>query len=277
MKPVDFDLVRPRTVDDAVKFLKDPSVGSRIVAGSQSLGPMLNLRLVQPDVLCDITGIEELTSFKEEKDVLFIGASVTTGAIEDGRLPPEGLSMLPTVAAGIAYRAVRNRGTIGGSVCHADPAADWPSILCGLDASCVILSPDGNRRTLPISDFIIGAFENALNSGEMLLGFRVPRLSPEGKWGYQKLCRKTGEFASAIAVVKIDPDRDCFRLVFGATEGRHLIISDFRLLCAGQSELPSNDAVREMLENAGLSAVHVSQQLAMMRRAFFQAGVSCQN
>ncbi len=277
MKPVAFDIVRARTVGEVVQLLADPAAGVRIVAGSQSLGPMLNLRLVQPNVLCDITGIEELTSFREEKDSIFVGASVTTGSIEDGRLPYEGYKMLPSVAAGIAYRAVRNRGTIGGSVCHADPAADWPSALCGLDASCVILGSDGARRTLPMSDFITGAFENALTPGEMLLGINIPRSSPQAKWGYQKLCRKTGEFASALAVVNVDPASDRFRLVFGATEGRHIIIPDFRSLCTEQSTVPSSDAIRELLERLELSSTHISQQLAMMQRAFSQADGSCQS
>jgi carbon-monoxide dehydrogenase medium subunit len=277
MKPVAFDIVRPRTTKEVIEFLGEPTAGARVVAGSQSLGPMLNLRLVQPRILCDITGIEELTSFTEEKDALVVGASVTTGSIEDRRLPSDGFSMLPDVAAGIAYRAVRNRGTIGGSVCHADPAADWPSALCGLNASCIIASPGGSRRTLPISDFITGAFESSLNPGELLVGIRIPRQSSEAKWGYQKLCRKTGEFASAIAVVNIDPDRGVFRLVFGATEGRHLVIPDFRPLCDAGQAAPSSTAARKFLSAAGLSAAHISQQIAMMQRAFSQAGVRCEN
>jgi aerobic carbon-monoxide dehydrogenase medium subunit len=277
MKPVAFDIVRPRTTKEVIRCLAEPTAGARVVAGSQSLGPMLNLRLVQPRILCDITGIEELTSFTEENDALVVGASVTTGSIEDRRLPLDGFAMLPDVAAGIAYRAVRNRGTIGGSICHADPAADWPSALCGLNASCIIAGPVSSRRTLPISDFITGAFENGLNQGELLVGIRIPRQSRGAKWGYKKLCRKTGEFASAIAVVNIDLDRGMFRLVFGATEGRHLVIADFRSLCDEGQPAPSSTAVRKLLTEAGLSTTHISQQIAMMQRAFFQAGVRCEN
>jgi carbon-monoxide dehydrogenase medium subunit len=277
MKPVAFDIVRPRTTGEAVQFLSDPTLGARVVAGSQSLGPMLNLRLVQPQILCDITGIDELTSFVEEKDALVVGASVTTGCVEDRRLPSNGFAMLPDVAAGIAYRAVRNRGTIGGSVCHADPAADWPSSLCGLNADCVIAGPGGSRRTLPISDFITGAFETDLKPGELLVGNRIPRQSSEAKWGYQKLCRKTGEFASAIAVVNIDRDRGVFRLVFGATGGRHFVIPDFRILCENGQAAPSSMAVKRFLDEAKLSGTHISQQIAMMQRAFSQAGVRCEN
>jgi carbon-monoxide dehydrogenase medium subunit len=277
MKPVAFDIVRPRTTEEAVKLLSSPTSGARVVAGSQSLGPMLNLRLVQPQILCDITGIEALTSFVEEKDALVVGASVTTACIEDRRLPSNGIAMLPDVAAGIAYRAVRNRGTIGGSVCHADPAADWPSALCGLNASCVIAGPGGSRRTLPISEFVTGAFENDLKQGELLVGIRIPRQSPETKCGYQKLCRKTGEFASAIAVVNIDRDRGVFRLIFGATEGRHLVIPDFRVLCEVGQSAPSRAAVRNVLNEARVSSARVSQLIAMMQRAFSQAGVRCEN
>jgi aerobic carbon-monoxide dehydrogenase medium subunit len=275
VKPVAFDIVRPRTPNDVIRYLAEPEAEARVIAGSQSLGPMLNLRLVQPRVLCDITGIEELTSFTEELDGLLVGACVTTGAIEDRRLPSSGLAMLPDIAAGIAYRAVRNRGTIGGSVCHADPAADWPSALCGLNASCVVVGP-GGRRTLPISDFITGAFENGLNQGELLVGIKIPQQSSGATWGYQKLCRKVGEFASAIAVVNIDPDRDVFRLVFGATESRHLVISDFRLLCDSGRAVPSLAAVKKYLTDAGLSAARISQQVAMMQRAFSQAGARCE-
>src|ERR1700744_3223127 len=182
MKPVAFDIVRPRTTEEAVKLLSSPTSGARVVAGSQSLGPVFTLRLVQPQILCDITGIEALTSFVEEKDAVVVGASVTTGCIEDRRLPSNGLAMLPDIAAGIAYRAVRNRGTIGGSVCHADPAADWPSALCGLGAVLVIAGPDGGRRTLSMSDFITGAFETDLKPAELLVGIRIPRQSPEDKW-----------------------------------------------------------------------------------------------
>jgi carbon-monoxide dehydrogenase medium subunit len=141
----------------------------------------------------------------------------------------------------------------------------------------MIAGPGGSRRTLLISDFITGAFENDLKPGELLVGIRIPRQSPGAKWGYQKLCRKTGEFASAIAVVNIDRDRGLYRLIFGATEGRHLVIPDFRILCENGRAAPSPVAVRNVLSEAGASSARVSQQIAMMQRAFSQAGVRCEN
>jgi carbon-monoxide dehydrogenase medium subunit len=271
MKPVAFDVVRPRGIAEVVDLLSRSSGAARIVAGSQSLGPMLNLRLVQPQMLIDITGIPEMTSVDEDEDGVTVGACVTTGSIEDGKLPRNGLTMLPVIAADIAYRAVRNRGTIGGSVCHADPAADWPSALCGFGASCIIEGTNG-RRTLPVSEFIAGAFENTLAAGEFLVAIHIPRLSKNGRWGYQKLCRKTGEFAMAIGVIKIDPERDIFRMTFGATQGRQIVVPDFRSLRRGNAAGLDEKALLETLVEHGVSSPVVSrQQITVMQRAFRQA------
>src|SRR4026209_805876 len=186
MKPAVFEFVRARTLAEATTILLESDGAARVVAGAQSLGPMLNLRLVQPRILVDITGIAEVTEIGDGDEPVTLGACVTTANIEDGRLPGRGLRALSLVAGRIAYRAVRNRSTIGGSVCHADPAADWVSALCALGAECVIVGPGGPRQ-LAVEDFVIGAFENALAPGELLQGIRIPRLSAHGRWGYNKL------------------------------------------------------------------------------------------
>jgi carbon-monoxide dehydrogenase medium subunit len=207
----------------------------------------------------------------QDEDGVTIGACVTTASIEDGKLPRQGLAMLPAVAANIAYRAVRNRGTIGGSVCHADPAADWPAALCGLGASCIIEGPNG-RRTLPIDDFVVGAFGNAMVAGEILVAIRVPRLSAAGRWGYQKLCRKTGEFAMAVAAIMIDPARDVFRMAFGATQGRQIVVPDFRPLRRHDGLQLDEAAVLATLAARGLTdSIGVRQQITMVQRALGQA------
>jgi carbon-monoxide dehydrogenase medium subunit len=271
MKPVAFDIVRPRSITEVIDLLSESAGGARIVAGSQSLGPMLNLRLVQPQMLIDITGIPEMTSVDEDEEGVTVGACVTTGSIEDGKLPRNGLAMMPVVAADIAYRAVRNRGTIGGSVCHADPAADWPSALCGFDASCIIEGTNG-RRTIPISEFIVGAFENTLAVSEVLVAIRIPRLSKKGRWGYQKLCRKTGEFAMAIGVIKIDPEYGIYRMAFGATQGRQIVVPDFRSLSCGNAvELDEEALLETLAEHAVTNPVVSRQQMTAMQRAFKQA------
>src|SRR6478672_1924478 len=142
MKPVAFDYARPTSVAEAVRMLAG-TPGAKVLAGGQTLGPMLNLRLAQPALLVDVTRIPELAAVSENADAVTIGATVTHAAIEDGRVPDPTGGFLARVARGIAYRAVRTRGTIGGSLAHADPAADWLSCLSVLGAHVVIAGAAG--------------------------------------------------------------------------------------------------------------------------------------
>ena len=130
MKPVAFEYERATTLAEAADLLGHGDGFAKVLAGGQSLGPMLNLRLAQPDVLVDITSIPELTAVTDGRDAFEIGACVTHADIEDGRVADHTNGLLRHVAGRIAYRAVRNRGTIGGSIAHADPAADWISDAC---------------------------------------------------------------------------------------------------------------------------------------------------
>jgi aerobic carbon-monoxide dehydrogenase medium subunit len=265
MKPAAFDFVRAASVAEATKLLAEGDGSARLVAGAQSLGPMLNLRLAQPSLLIDITGIPELTRIEDDDDAVTFGACITTANIEDGRFPSRGLEPLTSVAGQIAYRAVRNRGTVGGSLCHADPAADWVSTLCALGAECLIAG--GGRRRVPADQFISGAYENALQPGEMLEGIRVPRLSPRGRFGYHKICRKAGEFALAMAAICDDPDREQIRLAIGATKGRPIIVVNARDLLNADKTIDAN-AVRDLLGQHGITDRIVQrQQLAAVTRA----------
>jgi carbon-monoxide dehydrogenase medium subunit len=270
MKPAVFDFVRATSIAEATRVLAEAPGEARLVAGAQSLGPMLNLRLAQPRILVDITGIPELIRIENDSDAVTIGACVTTANIEDRRLPGRGLDALAAVAAHIAYRAVRNRGTIGGSLCHADPAADWISLLCVLAAECIIAGPVGKRR-ISAEAFVVGAYENALGAGEMLEAIHVPRLSARGRCGYYKVCRKAGEFALAIGAIMIDPDRGHFRAVIGAAKGRPLVFADIRELCHGNGTL-DEAAVAHALEKSGITdPIDHRQKLAALKRAYDQA------
>ena len=231
MKPVNFDYARPTDVEASLSLLADDKLSVKVVAGSQSLGPMLNMRLVQPDLLVDITGIEELRQVKEEADGVVIGACITHSDIEDRRVPDVTNGALPSVAQGIAYRAVRNRGTIGGSLTHADPSADWISILAALGASVTLRGASG-ERTVRVEDYMLGALEPDLRQGELLISVKTPRLSRSARWGYHKICRKTGEFAHAIGAFVVDPDRNLCRAVIGATETRPIVIADAHAIIA---------------------------------------------
>lgn len=225
MKPINFDYARPTDVDAALALLADDSRVIKMIAGGQSLGPMLNLRLVQPDLLIDITGIEELTQVDTSAENLVMGACITHADIEDLRVPDVTLGALPIVAKGIAYRAVRNRGTIGGSLTHADPSGDWSSILAALGATVTLRGVAGNR-TIPVEDYMLGALEADLRTGEMLVSIAVPKMSLSARWGYYKSCRKTGEFAHAIGAFLVDPDRNVSRAVIGATESRPIVVAE---------------------------------------------------
>jgi carbon-monoxide dehydrogenase medium subunit len=268
MKPAAFDIVRASSIPEAARLLREADGAARVVAGAQSLGPMLNLRLAQPRVLIDLTGIRELTRIgDDDADGITVGACVTTANIEDGRLPGRGLDHLRAVAARIAYRAVRNRGTIGGSLCHADPAADWVSVLCALGAECRIAGPGGSRR-LAADEFVKGAYETALASGEVLEAIRIPRLSPRGRFGYFKICRKAGEFALAMGAVLKDPEREQFRIVIGATSGRPIVIADARQFVRAEAELDES-AILNVFDRHGITDPTVRrQQLSALTRAY---------
>ena len=235
MKPAPFDYAQPSTLAGAIALLKREDLSVKLLAGGQSLGPMLNLRLAQPDLLVDITAVPDLLRVETEDDGLLIGACVTHADIEDGRVPDPTDGALPAVARAIAYRAVRNRGTIGGSLVHADPAADWISALAALGADAVVRGPAGQRR-LPVEQFMAGAFEAALEPDELLEAIRVPRLSPSRRWGFYKFCRKAGEFAQAIGSVLYDAERAVCRVVIGATESTPIVVPDATPLFGGRPE-----------------------------------------
>ena len=270
MKPAPFELVRPATLAEASRLLAEGNGSARLVAGCQSLGPMLNLRLATPRVLIDLTGIPALTRIEDGPDSVTVGACVTTAYIEDDRLPGRGLDALARIARNIAYRAVRNRGTMGGSFCHADPAADWVSTLCVFDAECIVYS-NGKQRRIAADQFILGAYENALAPGEILEAIRIPRLPERASCGYYKVCRKAGEFASALGTVIHDPSRDRLRAVIGATHSKPIIIPDAKPLMGRDNSLDET-AILALLDRNNIrdhTARH--QQVAALSRAYRQA------
>jgi carbon-monoxide dehydrogenase medium subunit len=235
VKPARFEYECPRDLGSALSLLVAEDVTTKVLAGGQSLGPLLNLRLVQPDVVIDINSIAEMTQVAESPDYLVLGACITHADIEDGRVPDVTNGAMQQVAAGIAYRAVRNRGTIGGSLTSADPSADWVSALAALGAEVILRSAAGTR-TVAVEDYVIGALETSLRPGELLEAVRIPRLSKAARWAYMKKSRKTGELAHAIAAILVDPERNVCRAVIGATEARPIVLADARELLGGLND-----------------------------------------
>jgi carbon-monoxide dehydrogenase medium subunit len=270
MKPVAFDYARPASVAEAVRMLAaEPE--AKVLAGGQTLGPMLNLRLAQPALLVDITRIPELAAVTEDADAITIGATVTHAAIEDGRVSDPTGGFLARVASGIAYRAVRTRGTIGGSLAHADPAADWLSCLAALGAEVLIAGPGGRRR-LPLAGFVRGAMETELAETELLAGVRVAKFSPQARFGLHKICRKTGEFADAIGVAVHDPARQLTRLAASTAAGAPVVI-DALDLKLDRNELPDTADLQLRLVQAGLTgdAYDLKLRATAVRRAIARA------
>ena len=229
MKAANFRYQKPASVEDALRILDSEGPKARLIAGGQSLGPMLNLRILQPPVLVDISAIPELRRVSADGADLVLGACVTHADIEDDRVVAGRGGVLARIAAGIAYRAVRNRGTIGGSLCYADPAADWVTTLPALSAMAVIRGLRG-QRILPVEAFLTGALTTALAVGEMLVAVRVPKQPPLALFGYAKNCRKVGEFSKASAAILVEPDAMTGRVALGALDGAPRVVGAKDLL-----------------------------------------------
>jgi carbon-monoxide dehydrogenase medium subunit len=252
MKPVRFDYHQVTDSREISGLLLQPGHHAKIMAGGQSLGPMLNLRLVQPTLVVDISRLSGLKTFESDTQHLDVGACVTHANLEDGCIPGITGQTLATVARGIAYRAVRNRGTLGGSLAHADPSADWITTLMAMHASLRIRHGD-QTRWAALSEAMTAAFDIGLQEGEWVESVRIPLLSADCRWGYSKICRKTGEFAHAMAAVRMDPEKRRLRMVLGATESAPVVI-DHETASASVPEAGELTAIAlEKLQSKGIS------------------------
>jgi aerobic carbon-monoxide dehydrogenase medium subunit len=271
MKPASFEYVRPRSMEEAVALLSDEAANAKIFAGGQSLGPMLNLRLARPGKLVDIRHVPELKAVRADAGSCSIGATFTHAELEDGAIEDFSRGLLPYVARGIAYRAVRNRGTVGGSLAHADPAADWISTMAAIDATIVIRGQAGERR-VPAGQFLVGAFTTELGNTELLAAVELPRLSAAARWGYYKVCRKTGEFAKAIGVAIQDPKIGMFRVLAGSTEGRPVLLTRSAETLATRGAEHAARAARGEIEEAlpNLASGHRQQLIVAVQRCLRQ-------
>lgn len=202
MIPTAFDYERVTTVDDAIAAL---SADSKILAGGHSLLPAMKLRLNQPSKLIDITRIDALKVIKEEDGEIVIGAATTHGEIAADGLIHDKLSFFAEAASLIGDMQVRNYGTIGGSLAHADPAADWPALVLASDAAIEVQSKSGKRR-IKATDFFTGLFSTALNDDEIITAIRIPVPAEGTKTNYQKFPQPASRFAIVGCAVMRKPD-----------------------------------------------------------------------
>ncbi len=224
MKSAPFDYAKTNSVAEACKRLTGGAGAAVAIAGGQSLVPLLALRMAPAEVLVDLGGIAALGEFSKTAQGVRIGAGVTHAAIEDGKVPDPTGGLLSRVAGGIAYRSVRNHGTIGGSVALADPAADWPACLLALGVTARISAATG-ERVVTMDDLLVGAYTTSLVVGEIITAFDVPALPPGSRWGYQKVVRKSGAFAMSIGCVVVRPGAGAV-VVLGGTASRAALMPD---------------------------------------------------
>ena len=192
MIPAPFDYARPATLDEALALLAKHGDDAKVLAGGHSLLPAMKLRLSQPKVLIDIGRLSDLRFIRKEEEGFSIGALTTHYDIESDATLRSGCPLMPEVAASIGDVQVRNRGTIGGSLVHADPAADWPAAILALDAELEIAGPQG-RRTVRAPEFFVDILQTAVGPGEILTAIRVRETSR--KVAYEKFAQKASGFA----------------------------------------------------------------------------------
>ena len=207
MFPAEFEYFAPKTVSEALEMLSRYGDDAKVLAGGQSLIPMMKLRIAAPRVLIDVNGIDELTGLRREGDTLVLGALCRHADVIVSPLVREHLPLMHDAAQLTADVQVRNRGTVAGSLAHADPAGDWPAALLALDTHVTIAGADGTR-TLPLAVFIVDAYTTQLGPHEMVTHVSVT-MPPERSGGaYAKFEKRAGDFAVASAAVQLTLDEN---------------------------------------------------------------------
>jgi CO/xanthine dehydrogenase FAD-binding subunit len=189
MKPPKFTYACPRSVDEALALLAEGSEGIKVLAGGQSLAPLLNLRMAQVSALVDINSLRELSFIRREEGVLCVGALTCHRQLEVSEEARAALLLLSRAAAEVGHLAIRNRGTIGGSLAHADPAAEWPLVAVTLNAQ-LELRAQNKQWTVAARDFFLAPLTTTIEPNEMLCTIHLPLSSMRTTWGFQELCRR---------------------------------------------------------------------------------------
>ncbi|HEX2287392.1 MAG TPA: xanthine dehydrogenase family protein subunit M [Gaiellaceae bacterium] len=202
MYPASFDYFAPTTLDEALALLEEYGEDAKILAGGQSLIPLMKLRFASPRALVDINGVSELGELEEQDGSLHVGALVRHKACERSELLRGRWATMGDAAPLISDPIVRNLGTVGGSLAHADPQGDWGSVMLAMRAEITVRGPNGTR-TIPIDEFFAGPFTTALEPTEILTGVRIPDPGARAGGTYLKLERKVGDYATVGVAVHI--------------------------------------------------------------------------
>ena len=262
MIPGQFDYVRPGDLDETLRILKDREGEAKLLSGGYSLIPLIKLRLAQPALLVDLRDVTGLDGIAETDDYLRIGARATHRQIHEADIVRNRYPLLHDVTATIGDPQVRNWGTIGGSVAHADPASDWPAVLLAASATIVCRSQTG-ERTIPAREFFLDTFSTAIEPTEVLTEIRFAR-RPRGAGGaYQKLERKVGDFATVgvAAIVRLGPDGAISSAGIGLTG-----VADTPFAATdAEAVLAGNPPTEDLFRQAGAAAAAQSRPFGDVR------------
>jgi aerobic carbon-monoxide dehydrogenase medium subunit len=245
MFPAPFEYHRAGSVDETLELLRHFGGDARILAGGQSLIPAMRFRLARPTVLVDINALSELSYLREEDGVLAVGAMTRDAALETSPLIGSKYPLLADTSALVADPVVRQSGTVVGSLCHNDPAGDWPVAALAARAQVVVRSASG-MRTVPIDDFLVDSFATAVGEGEIALEVRFPTPPARTAGSYQKIERKVGDFATAAAAARITLAENGTiagsGIAIGAAGPCAMRVADAELLLQGST--PSKELIR---------------------------------
>jgi carbon-monoxide dehydrogenase medium subunit len=254
MIPPPFDYVVPESLPDAVSMLNQ-NPESKILAGGQSLIPMMRFRLASPALIIDINCLEELEYLREEDGWLKIGALTRETAVDRAAFIREKYPLFADTTRMIADPLVRNRATVGGNLAHADPANDHPATMLAYKAQIMATGPQG-ERVIPITDFFVSLFESALAHDEILTEIRIPAPGSHSGGAYFKLERKVGDFATVAVAAQIELDEDgtCTSSGIGLTNVGLMPIRAAAAEDALNGQLPDDAAIRHAAQLASMAA-----------------------
>jgi carbon-monoxide dehydrogenase medium subunit len=251
VKPAAFDYVRADSVAHAVQALAAAGDEAKIIAGGQSLLPMMNFRLVKPSVLVDINHIAGLAEVRERGGRLVLGALVRHRITASDPLIRRHIPVLSAAMKHVAHLTVRNRGTFCGSICHADPAAEMPMLALLLNAEIHIASPRGERG-VPAADFFVGSLATALVHDELVTEIEIDTLPAGTGWGFEEFARRHGDYALAAVAVTL--------------QRRNGVAVDVRIAVMGVGEMAIRlRAVERVLEGSDLADARLDQAVALLR------------
>jgi carbon-monoxide dehydrogenase medium subunit len=244
MKPAAFEYFAPRSLEEATSLLAEHGGDARVLAGGQSLVPAMNFRLARPAVLVDVNGLRGLAGVREAADTVAVGALTRHVAFERPVTGGPLGRLLPVVAHNIAHLPIRMRGTFGGSIAHADPAAEWCAVAVALDAEIVVES-SGGSRVVPASEWFRSIFTTAIRDGEMVTEVRLPKLGESWRCGFVEFNRRAGDFAIVSAVAAIRDDGGTIRearLALGGVVDKPVRAAEAEAILVG--EAPGDAAFR---------------------------------